>query len=116
MTQQHHGGLVAARPRAGEDWRSRGACRFTDPDLFFPISDSAKGLEQAAEAKAVCAGCEVRCECVAFAIRTRQRHGIWGGMTEHERYPAGKTGRPERAAASGGAPCTPDAEIRNEVA
>jgi hypothetical protein len=37
-------------------------------------------------------------------------------MTEHERYPAGKTGRPERAAASGGAPGTPDAEIRIEVA
>jgi WhiB family redox-sensing transcriptional regulator len=87
-----------------------------EPELFFPVSDSGKGLEQAAEAKAVCAGCEVRRACLAFAIRTRERHGIWGGMTERERHPAGKAGRPERAAASGGAPCTPDAEIRIEVA
>jgi hypothetical protein len=24
-------------------------------------------------------------ECLAFALRTGQVHGIWGGMTEHER-------------------------------
>jgi hypothetical protein len=62
MMQQHQGALVAAWPLAGEDWRSRTACRFLDPELFFPVSDFGNGLGQAAEAKAVCAGCEVgRC-------------------------------------------------------
>jgi WhiB family transcriptional regulator, redox-sensing transcriptional regulator len=58
-----------------------------DPELFFPISSSGPSLAQAANAKAVCAGCEVRRECLAFALRTHQVHGVWGGLTEQERYP-----------------------------
>jgi WhiB family redox-sensing transcriptional regulator len=38
-----------------------------------------------AEAKAVCAACPVRRECLAFALRTEQVHGIWGGTTPDER-------------------------------
>jgi WhiB family redox-sensing transcriptional regulator len=37
-----------------------------------------------AEAKAVCAGCPVRPECLAFALQ-RDLHGIWGATTEDER-------------------------------
>ncbi len=66
-------------------WRSVAACRSADPDLFFPISDSGPALEQVAKAKAICATCRVRRECLAFALRTGQIHGIWGGTTEHER-------------------------------
>jgi len=39
-----------------------------------------------AEAKAVCAGCRVRRECLAFALRTHQIHGVWGDLTEQERF------------------------------
>jgi WhiB family transcriptional regulator, redox-sensing transcriptional regulator len=67
-------------------WRSAAACRFADPDLFFPMSSSGKSLEQIAQAKAICAHCPVQRSCRAFALRTREQHGIWGGMTEHERY------------------------------
>jgi WhiB family redox-sensing transcriptional regulator len=66
-------------------WRSAAACRSADPELFFPISYSGKALEQVAEAKAICAACPVRRECLAFALRPQQPHGIWGGMTEEER-------------------------------
>jgi WhiB family transcriptional regulator, redox-sensing transcriptional regulator len=69
-------------------WRSAAACRSADPDLFFPISDSGPALEQAAEAKAICAACRVRRECLVFALRTGQVHGIWGGATEDERAAA----------------------------
>jgi WhiB family transcriptional regulator, redox-sensing transcriptional regulator len=65
------------------------ACQFADPDLFFPISSSGPSLVQVAEAKAICAGCQVRRECLAFAVRTHQAHGVWGGLSEQERYPAG---------------------------
>jgi WhiB family redox-sensing transcriptional regulator len=68
-------------------WRTAAACRSADPDLFFPVSASADNPQQVAEAKAICACCLVRCECLTFAIRTRQLHGIWGGMTEEERHP-----------------------------
>ena len=72
-------------------WRSVAACRSADPDLFFPISDSGPALEQAARAKAICATCRVQRECLAFALRTRQIHGIWGGTTEHERAAVRRT-------------------------
>jgi WhiB family redox-sensing transcriptional regulator len=73
-------GLAAER-----DWRSDAACRSADPELFFPISAFGQALEQVAEAKAICARCPVRRQCLAFALRTRQAHGIWGGLTEEER-------------------------------
>lgn len=74
--------MVAAR----RHWRSAAACRFADPELFFPVSSSGPVLEQVAEAKEVCVRCQVRPECLAFALRTRQVHGVWGGMSEQERH------------------------------
>jgi WhiB family redox-sensing transcriptional regulator len=68
------------------NWRSAAVCRSADPDLFFPVSSSGRALEQIAEAKAICARCQVQPECLAFALRTRQVHGVWGGMSELERY------------------------------
>jgi WhiB family transcriptional regulator, redox-sensing transcriptional regulator len=73
-------------------WRSAAACQSCDPDLFFPLSSSGPAVEQIARAKEICARCPVRRECLAFALRTRQAHGVWGGLTEQERYPAGRHG------------------------
>jgi WhiB family transcriptional regulator, redox-sensing transcriptional regulator len=67
------------------NWRTLAACQSFDPDLFFPVSSAGKSLEQVAEARAVCACCLVRRQCLAFALRTRQAHGIWGGLTAQER-------------------------------
>ncbi len=69
-----------------QDWRSLAACRSADPDLFFPISSSGSSGAQVAEAKAVCAGYQVQRECLAFALRTHQVHGVWGGLSEEEHY------------------------------
>jgi WhiB family redox-sensing transcriptional regulator len=66
-------------------WWSAAACRSADPDLFFPISNSGPAREQAAKAKAICAACRVQRECLAYALRTGQIHGVWGGTTERER-------------------------------
>ena len=73
----------------GTWWRLAAACRYIDPDLFFPISGNGKNgkaVEQVASAKAVCAVCPVKRDCLAFALRTRQMHGVWGGTTADERY------------------------------
>jgi WhiB family redox-sensing transcriptional regulator len=88
--QQHDLALLLARLAGGGYWKSMAACGSADPDLFFPVSASASNPSQVAEAKAVCARCLVRRECLDFAVRTRQMHGIWGGMTEEERYPVVK--------------------------
>ena len=77
--------VSAGRLAPGENWRSLAACQSADPDLFFPISSHGPALAQVARAKAICAGCQVRRECLAFAVRTHQVHGVWGGLSEQER-------------------------------
>lgn len=61
-------------------WRQHGACRGTDPDIFYPVTD-----EEAEEAKAICATCPVREPCLEYALATRERDGVWGGASERER-------------------------------
>lgn len=86
-----------------DDWRARAACATLAPDVFFPISDKGRSLADTARARAVCARCEVSDDCLAYALRTRERHGIWGGLTEEERrvlwsrHRADGTGRQARA-------------------
>lgn len=95
MTMQSPVQPGAGRPgalSADGDWWSVAACRYADPDLFFPVSASGKSLQQVTEAKEVCARCQVRAECLAFALRTNQLHGVWGGMAEEERYRAANAG------------------------
>lgn len=67
------------------DWWRSAACREADPELFFPVATQGPGADEVAKAKAVCAGCGVRRECLQYALATRQLHGVWGGTTEDER-------------------------------
>ncbi|MHB1762639.1 MAG: WhiB family transcriptional regulator [Acidimicrobiales bacterium] len=63
-------------------WADQGRCKGLDPDMFFPTR-GADGATIAA-AKAVCAECPVRSECLAWALR-HEKFGIWGGTSEKER-------------------------------
>lgn len=63
-----------------DDFRDRGLCAETDPEAFFPE----KGGSTRA-AKAICRGCEVRAECLQYALDNDERFGIWGGLSERER-------------------------------
>jgi WhiB family transcriptional regulator, redox-sensing transcriptional regulator len=90
--QQSADDLPAVRLLVRGRWRALAGCRTTDPDLFFPVSVSGRSLAQVTEAKAICAACPVRPECLAFAIETGQVHGIWGGLTEEERRQALRRG------------------------
>lgn len=65
---------------APPEWMADGLCAQVDPELFFPE----KG-DQAREAKRLCAGCDVRAECLAHALAHREAHGVWGGCSERER-------------------------------
>lgn len=76
---------AASSMTSQDDWRSLGACRHEDPELFFPVVPTGPGLVQIDRAKAVCARCEVRAECLRFAVETVQDHGVWGGTSEEER-------------------------------
>jgi len=63
-----------------QDWQERALCAQTDPEAFFPDKGGSTR-----EAKKICAGCEVRAECLEFALAHDERFGIWGGMSERER-------------------------------
>lgn len=67
------------------DWRSKAACLSVDPELFFPIGNTGPAIAQAAEAKLVCAKCDVEEVCLRWAIENNQDAGVWGGMSEEER-------------------------------
>jgi WhiB family transcriptional regulator, redox-sensing transcriptional regulator len=81
-------GLAGTGQAGQDDWRSLSACRHADPELFFPVVESGPGLVQLEAAKAVCARCAVRAECLSFATATVQDHGVWGGTSEEERRTA----------------------------
>ena len=61
-------------------WRELGACRGLEAAMFYPDDD-----DLALEAKAVCAGCDVRIACLEHALQAREKAGIWGVATERER-------------------------------
>jgi WhiB family redox-sensing transcriptional regulator len=76
--------------RASEDtWQARGACRGPQAMVFFfPPAQAERKQERIhreARAKAICSTCAVRRDCLAYAIRIHEPHGIWGGMNEAER-------------------------------
>jgi WhiB family redox-sensing transcriptional regulator len=67
------------------DWVHRAQCKDEDPELFFPIGNTGPAALQIASAKAVCAQCDVRMECLEWSMTTGQDAGVWGGLSEEER-------------------------------
>ena len=61
-------------------WKTAGACRWVEPELFFPASDTDAG-----PAKDVCERCGVQQRCLDYALATREWEGVWGGTTGPER-------------------------------
>jgi len=66
----------------GDDpgWQERGLCAQTDPEAFFPEKGGSTR-----EAKKVCLTCDVRQDCLEYALANDERFGIWGGLSERER-------------------------------
>jgi WhiB family transcriptional regulator, redox-sensing transcriptional regulator len=73
---------VIVRPEDVDDqgWQDRALCAQTDPESFFPEKGGSTR-----EAKRVCRSCEVKGECLDYALENDERFGIWGGMSERER-------------------------------
>ncbi len=63
-----------------ESWQDRALCAQTDPEAFFPEKGGSTR-----EAKKICTGCEVKAECLEYALAKDERFGIWGGLSERER-------------------------------
>jgi WhiB family redox-sensing transcriptional regulator len=62
------------------EWQDFAACATVDGELFFPEKGGSTK-----DAKAVCKSCEVRAECLGYALDHGEAFGIWGGLSERER-------------------------------
>jgi WhiB family transcriptional regulator, redox-sensing transcriptional regulator len=103
------GSGVAARPRGGETVSRPGSgsalvlpglprglmlpslpgalCKGQDPRLWFPGTPGQPGQLSGAvrRAKALCAACPARAQCLEWAIKANEAEGVWGGTTPAER-------------------------------
>jgi len=61
-------------------WMAYALCAQVDNDVFFPEKGASVRV-----AKTVCRRCDVRKECLEYAVNTGERFGVWGGMSERER-------------------------------
>ena len=61
-------------------WQQQALCAQTDPDAFFPEKGGSTR-----EAKRICISCDVKSECLEYALGQDERFGIWGGLSERER-------------------------------
>ena len=74
--------------RTDDAWQVKAACRGPQAAVFFPPSTFERKdekLDRERRAKAICATCAVRQPCLDYAMRIREPHGIWGGLSESER-------------------------------
>lgn len=78
-------------------WMDRAACIGADLDIFFDDERIRTG-----EYQQFCSTCPVRAECLKYAERSRERHGVFGGLTAVQRgtarrkttAPSKKPGKP----------------------
>jgi WhiB family redox-sensing transcriptional regulator len=71
-------GIFVNRPK----WMRKKNC-FDEPvDTFYPAPGDVERLRRA---KSICKECEVRQDCLQFALDTNERFGIWGGKSARER-------------------------------
>lgn len=72
------------KPAPSEDealaWQTDSLCAQTDPEAFFPEKGGSTR-----DAKKICSSCEVRSNCLEYALENDERFGIWGGLSERER-------------------------------
>lgn len=77
-------GVPGARRNVDDDnplaWQADALCAQTDPEAFFPEKGGSTR-----DAKRICESCEVRSECLEYALENDERFGIWGGLSERER-------------------------------
>lgn len=58
------------------------ACREFDPELWFPHPGDSYSRHRAI---GICHTCPIEVACLAFALATDTRFGIWGGLNENQR-------------------------------
>lgn len=70
------------------EWQKDAACQDHSEDLFYHCEAERKGLRREKEqiAKQICASCPVLEQCRDYALTVGEQYGVWGGLSEMERY------------------------------
>jgi len=92
-------------------WIAGAACIGEDPELFFPVGSAPPAAAQIERARAVCAACPVRTQCLEWSLVTCQDAGVWGGLDEEQRR---DIRRARRRAAAGGSTASPAPPSRRD--
>lgn len=71
---------AVSQSETGLSWLEQGLCAQTDPEAFYVEKGGSTR-----DAKKVCVGCDVRGECLEYALAHDERFGVWGGLSERER-------------------------------
>lgn len=66
------------------EWQERAACQDIGFELYFTDISGTRSSEERAAQKA-CETCEVRSQCLQFAVDNRIEYGVYGGMTARPR-------------------------------
>ncbi|MFD7966855.1 WhiB family transcriptional regulator [Streptomyces zaomyceticus] len=72
---------VLTAPEPDMTWQENALCAQAGPEFFFPAPGSSTR-----EAKQLCGACEGRVACLEYALRNDERFGVWGGLSEKERF------------------------------
>lgn len=97
MTAARPDDMLPVQPFDRQSWADDALCRqIGDVELFFPEKGGS-----VREAKHVCLSCDVRPECLEYALFNRERYGIWGGLSERERRQMARSSNAPRRGRSG---------------
>lgn len=80
LTELDRSGSMSRPTDRLPEWADYAACQGRDPELFFPPPGGS-----ASYAKAICRSCDVRRQCLSWAMEHDEMHGIWGMTTGRER-------------------------------
>ncbi|MGA4726265.1 WhiB family transcriptional regulator [Micromonospora taraxaci] len=75
------------------DWQERALCREVDGEVFYPEKGGTVD-----PAKRICRNCEVKTECLEYALGRNEEFGVWGGYSERERRAMKRKGSKQVAA------------------
>jgi WhiB family redox-sensing transcriptional regulator len=61
-------------------WMAEALCAQVDSEMFFPEQGDSNRY-----AKRTCMRCDVRIQCLNYAVEQKMPFGVWGGLSERER-------------------------------
>ena len=75
-------------PFVDQLWKDDAACRYADPEIFFPGGqrDDPESIAKTEAALALCQRCPVTAQCLDYAQRLHLDHGIYGGLSARARH------------------------------